>query len=170
MGLTLSKLVRTSMLPAGPAAGGSRDCRAKRLRAAHRRGDQRGACRRDASRGGEHWAGGEGGIRTLGGLAPTPVFETGLFSHSSTSPERAPFWGGRAFSASAGPDQLEGRTWGPGISGVRRIAGVIVHPQRSPRPVPIPLTTRPACLYTPGSRPGELRPGALMFWRFRCSR
>src|SRR6185312_6340103 len=32
-------------------------------------------------------AGGEGGIRTLDTLARIPVFETGLFSHSSTSPE-----------------------------------------------------------------------------------
>jgi hypothetical protein len=30
--------------------------------------------------------GGEGGIRTLGTLARSPVFETGLFNHSSTSP------------------------------------------------------------------------------------
>ena len=33
-------------------------------------------------------SGGEGGIRTLGTLARTPVFETGLFNHSSTSPAR----------------------------------------------------------------------------------
>ena len=30
--------------------------------------------------------GGEGGIRTHGGLAPTPVFKTGAFDHSATSP------------------------------------------------------------------------------------
>jgi len=30
--------------------------------------------------------GGEGGIRTLGTVTRTPVFETGLFNHSSTSP------------------------------------------------------------------------------------
>jgi hypothetical protein len=30
---------------------------------------------------------GEGGIRTHGGVTPTPVFETGLFNRSSTSPE-----------------------------------------------------------------------------------
>jgi hypothetical protein len=29
---------------------------------------------------------GEGGIRTLGEVAPTPVFETGTFGHSVTSP------------------------------------------------------------------------------------
>ena len=29
---------------------------------------------------------GEGGIRTHGGVTPTPVFETGLFNRSSTSP------------------------------------------------------------------------------------
>ncbi len=29
---------------------------------------------------------GEGGIRTLGELAPTPVFETGPIGHSGTSP------------------------------------------------------------------------------------
>ena len=29
---------------------------------------------------------GEGGIRTLGELAPTPVFETGTIGHSVTSP------------------------------------------------------------------------------------
>ena len=33
-------------------------------------------------------SGGEGGIRTLDTLARIPVFETGLFNHSSTSPER----------------------------------------------------------------------------------
>jgi hypothetical protein len=31
--------------------------------------------------------GGEGGIRTLDTLARIPVFETGLFNHSSTSPD-----------------------------------------------------------------------------------
>jgi hypothetical protein len=30
---------------------------------------------------------GEGGIRTHGGVTPTPVFETGLFNRSSTSPK-----------------------------------------------------------------------------------
>ena len=30
--------------------------------------------------------GGEGGIRTHGGLAPTPVFKTGAFNRSATSP------------------------------------------------------------------------------------
>ncbi len=29
---------------------------------------------------------GEGGIRTLGRIAPTPVFETGPFGRSGTSP------------------------------------------------------------------------------------
>ncbi len=38
--------------------------------------------------------GGEGGIRTLDALASTPVFETGLFSHSSTSPHG--YWRVRA--------------------------------------------------------------------------
>jgi hypothetical protein len=33
--------------------------------------------------------GGEGGIRTHGGVTPTPVFETGLFNRSSTSPNEA---------------------------------------------------------------------------------
>ena len=32
---------------------------------------------------------GEGGIRTHGGVTPTPVFETGLFNRSSTSPDEA---------------------------------------------------------------------------------
>src|ERR1044071_7553486 len=32
---------------------------------------------------------GEGGIRTHGGVTPTPVFETGLFNRSSTSPKAA---------------------------------------------------------------------------------
>ena len=31
--------------------------------------------------------GGERGIRTLGGLAPTTVFETVPFNHSGTSPQ-----------------------------------------------------------------------------------
>ena len=38
--------------------------------------------------------GGETGIRTLGGLAPTTVFETAPFDHSGTSPRgsvREPF-------------------------------------------------------------------------------
>ena len=34
--------------------------------------------------------GGEGGIRTLGTVTRTPVFETGLFNHSSTSPTKTP--------------------------------------------------------------------------------
>jgi hypothetical protein len=34
-------------------------------------------------------SGGEGGIRTHGGVTPTPVFETGLFNRSSTSPDEA---------------------------------------------------------------------------------
>ena len=29
---------------------------------------------------------GEGGIRTLEGLAPLPLFESGTFNHSATSP------------------------------------------------------------------------------------
>src|SRR3954453_6841725 len=33
-------------------------------------------------------AGGEGGIRTHGRLAPTPVFKTGALNHSATSPDR----------------------------------------------------------------------------------
>ncbi len=35
------------------------------------------------------YIGGETGIRTLGGLAPTTVFETAPFDHSGTSPR----WG-----------------------------------------------------------------------------
>ena len=31
--------------------------------------------------------GGEGGIRTLGRVAPTPDFESGTFDHSATSPQ-----------------------------------------------------------------------------------
>ena len=31
--------------------------------------------------------GGEGGIRTHGTLARTPVFKTGAFNHSATSPD-----------------------------------------------------------------------------------
>src|SRR5262245_34716651 len=38
-------------------------------------------------------ASGEGGIRTLGRLAPTPVFETGPIGHSGTSPK--PLFPGR---------------------------------------------------------------------------
>jgi hypothetical protein len=34
-----------------------------------------------------HWStGGRGGIRTHGGLAPTPVFKTGALNHSATLP------------------------------------------------------------------------------------
>ena len=32
---------------------------------------------------------GRGGIRTHGGVAPTPVFKTGAFNHSATRPGRA---------------------------------------------------------------------------------
>ena len=32
-------------------------------------------------------SGGEGGIRTLGRVAPTPDFESGTFDHSATSPD-----------------------------------------------------------------------------------
>ena len=35
----------------------------------------------------KHVISGEGGIRTHGGVTPTPVFETGLFNRSSTSPK-----------------------------------------------------------------------------------
>ena len=51
-----------------------------------------------ADRTGEGY-GGETGIRTLGGLAPTTVFETAPFDHSGTSPRRV--WEGRL-------------RWGPG--------------------------------------------------------
>ncbi len=43
--------------------------------------------------------GGEGGIRTHGGLAPTPDFESGTFDHSATSPIR--FYTAWLFSKSA---------------------------------------------------------------------
>ena len=36
--------------------------------------------------------GGEGGIRTLGGVAPTPDFESGTFDHSATSPRNPEFY------------------------------------------------------------------------------
>ena len=60
--------------------------------------------RQDIKRCGENWGnsrleagnprkrltyGGEGGIRTHGGFAPTPDFESGTFDHSATSPVRA---------------------------------------------------------------------------------
>ena len=35
---------------------------------------------------GKKRAGGEGGIRTPGGVSPTPVFKTGAINHSATSP------------------------------------------------------------------------------------
>ena len=63
------------------------------------------AFRRDTSR---YWSlleffgvrlGGEGGIRTHGGLAPTPDFESGTFDHSATSPIR--FYAAWLFSKSA---------------------------------------------------------------------
>lgn len=40
---------------------------------------------------GEERYGGEGGIRTLGEIAPTTVFETVPFGHSGTSPMGAYF-------------------------------------------------------------------------------
>ena|SRR5208282_3724827 len=36
--------------------------------------------------------GGEGGIRTLGTVSRTPVFKTGAFNHSATSPELLQFY------------------------------------------------------------------------------
>ena len=39
-----------------------------------------------AQRLGESMAGGQGGIRTHGELAPSPVFKTGSFDHSDTCP------------------------------------------------------------------------------------
>gem|GEM_PF-2367450 len=33
------------------------------------------------------FSGGGGGIRTPGGVAPTPVFKTGAFDHSATPPD-----------------------------------------------------------------------------------
>ena len=42
-----------------------------------------GRCCQDLSTGGTN---GQGGIRTLEGVAPLPVFETGSFSHSDTCP------------------------------------------------------------------------------------
>ena len=41
--------------------------------------------------------GGEGGIRTHGGVAPTPHFECGTFDHSATSPRIvvAAYWASR---------------------------------------------------------------------------
>ena len=38
--------------------------------------------------------GGDTGIRTLGRLAPTPVFETGPFDHSGISPQTSGHSGG----------------------------------------------------------------------------
>ena len=84
-------------------------------------------------------AGGEGGIRTLGTLARTPVFETGLFSHSSTSPEARLMTSAEpacksgasvfvAFAQSALPWATaltlfgDGSTWRRGRSQCRRLA------------------------------------------------
>ena len=36
-------------------------------------------------------SGGEGGIRTHGGFAPTPDFESGTFDHSATSPTQVEY-------------------------------------------------------------------------------
>ena len=44
-------------------------------------------CDKDFCHAGQQ-ANGEGGIRTLGMVAHTPVFETGPIDHSGTSPER----------------------------------------------------------------------------------
>src|SRR3546814_4446421 len=54
------------------------------------------------SDGGEREFGGEGGIRTHGGLAPTTVFETAPFDRSGTSPHPVPT-GSKAGQAGAGP-------------------------------------------------------------------
>ncbi len=45
-------------------------------------------------------AGGETGIRTLGGVSPTTVFETAPFDHSGTSP-RLSGWRGSNVSRAA---------------------------------------------------------------------
>src|SRR5437868_12432951 len=41
-------------------------------------------------------SGGEGGIRTHGGLAPTAVFKTAALNHSATSPREPPHIAARA--------------------------------------------------------------------------
>jgi hypothetical protein len=52
---------------------------------------------------------GEGGIRTHGGVTPTPVFETGLFNRSSTSPvQEIVLYSAVTFEATS----LELRGWG----------------------------------------------------------
>ena len=51
-------------------------------------------------------SGGETGIRTLGGLAPTTVFETAPFDHSGTSPQaKASVDDAAVFSGGAGRAQ-----------------------------------------------------------------
>ena len=61
--------------------------------------------------------GGEGGIRTLEGLSPLPVFKTGAINRSATSPRSGIVWqGGRAGNrgGAAWPD--------PGVDGSRMFA------------------------------------------------
>ena len=63
--------------------------------------------------------GGEGGIRTHGGLAPTAVFKTAALNHSATSPDR----GGIAWRA--GPCKARGEpSWRTG--GFTALASVVV--------------------------------------------
>jgi hypothetical protein len=45
-------------------------------------------CRMGEENGIDGNSNGQGGIRTLEGVAPLPVFETGSFSHSDTCPRR----------------------------------------------------------------------------------
>src|SRR5687767_7713206 len=53
-------------------------------------------------------AGGEGGIRTHGGLAPTAVFKTAALNHSATSPIGLSSRQGRACRASCAPSRVGG--------------------------------------------------------------
>ena len=66
----------------------------------------------------EGLSGGEGGIRTPGGVAPTPHFECGAFDHSATSPRgrrplksawstRAGLWHSKSRAATAVFEQVE---------------------------------------------------------------
>src|SRR5690606_36828040 len=86
--------------------------------------------------------GGEGGIRTPGGVAPTPHFECGAFDHSATSPRDETAAGrhgryGRAYGiAAARPQQavyaLARRAWPPHLLDSRGLCDDKAHRLHAP--------------------------------------
>jgi hypothetical protein len=77
-------------------------------------------CRRKRARK-TRLCGGETGIRTLGGLAPTTVFETAPFDHSGTSPRPWAAHVGRDVANGPRTRKRVGARWGGACRGVRAV-------------------------------------------------